>query len=528
MTQAQTSKSQGGGAPAKTAITPTREENYPEWYQQVIRAADLAENSPVRGCMVIKPWGYALWENMQKSLDGMFKATGHKNAYFPLFIPLSFLEKEAAHVEGFAKECAVVTHHRLVAGPNGGLIPDPESLLEEPLVVRPTSETIIGAMFAKWVETYRDLPLLINQWANVVRWEMRTRLFLRTAEFLWQEGHTVHATADEAMEETKRMLDVYSDFAQDYMAVPVIKGEKTAGERFPGAVNTYCIEAMMQDRKALQAGTSHFLGQNFSKASEIKYLSAANTQEYAWTTSWGVSTRLIGAMVMTHGDDDGLVLPPALAPAHVVIMPITMKADDPNAIMNYCQKLADDLRVIPFRGRRIEVEIDKRELRGGDKAWGWIKSGVPIRLEIGPRDMANDSVFMGRRDKPHKEKTAMKRADFVAGVSAILDEMQSNLYERALAFRNQHTRVIDSKNEFYDFFTPKSKNVEQPEIHGGFALSHFNGDPAIEARVKDELGVTVRCIPLPGEIEDADPDHPGKCVITGEPSKQRVVWAKAY
>jgi prolyl-tRNA synthetase len=453
----------------------------------------------------------------------MFKATGHKNAYFPLFIPLSFLEKEASHVEGFAKECAVVTHHRLVQGPGGGLIPDPKSVLEEPLIVRPTSETIIGAMFAKWVQSYRDLPLLINQWANVVRWEMRTRLFLRTAEFLWQEGHTVHATAEEAMEETLRMLDVYAEFAEHCMAMPVIKGEKTAGERFPGAVNTYCIEAMMQDRKALQAGTSHFLGQNFSRASEIKYLSASGSQEFAWTTSWGVSTRLIGAMVMTHSDDDGLILPPRLAPAHVVIIPITMKADDPAKVMNYCHKLADDLRVIPYHGRRIEVEIDNRDMRGGDKVWGWIKAGVPLRVEIGPRDMANDAVFVGRRDKAHKDKTSMPRQQFVQGISELLDEMQAGMFARAKAFRKQHTRVIDSKDEFHSFFTPKSKDSEQPEIHGGFAMSHFCGDPAVEAQVKDDLGVTVRCIPTKDEH-----GGPGTCVITGKPSSQRVVWAKAY
>ncbi len=506
----------------QTAITPTREENYPEWYQQVIRAADLAENSPVRGCMVIKPWGYALWENMQRTMDGMFKATGHKNAYFPLFIPLSFLAKEAEHVEGFAKECAVVTHHRLVHDPKtGGLIPDPQSVLEEPLIVRPTSETIIGAMFAKWVQSYRDLPLLINQWANVVRWEMRTRLFLRTTEFLWQEGHTVHATAEDAMEETLRMLDVYADFAENWMAMPVIKGEKTAGERFPGAVNTYCIEAMMQDRKALQAGTSHFLGQNFAKASEIKYLSAAGAQEFAWTTSWGVSTRLIGAMVMSHSDDDGLILPPRLAPAHVVIIPITMKADDPSKVMNYCHKLADDLRVIPYHGRRIEVEIDNRDMRGGDKVWGWIKAGVPLRVEIGPRDMANDAVFVGRRDKAHKDKTSMPRAQFVQEVAGILDDMQKGLFERAKAFRAQYTKSIDSKADFYSFFTPKNK--DQPEIHGGFAMSHFCGDPSVEALVKDELGVTVRCIPIKDENGGA-----GSCVITGKPSMQRVVWAKSY
>ena len=508
----------------KSAISPTREENYPEWYQQVIRAADLAENSPVRGCMVIKPWGYALWENMQHVLDSKFKATGHKNAYFPLFIPLSFLAKEAEHVEGFAKECAVVTHHRLVHGPDGGLVPDPESVLEEPLIVRPTSETIIGAMFAKWVESYRDLPLLINQWANVVRWEMRTRLFLRTAEFLWQEGHTAHATKEEAIDETMRMLDVYASFAQDYMAVPVIKGEKTAGERFPGAVNTYCIEAMMQDRKALQAGTSHFLGQNFSKASDIKFLSEKGALEHAWTTSWGVSTRLIGAMVMAHSDDDGLVLPPRLAPAHVVIIPITMKADDPSAVMNYCQKLADDLRVYPFHGRHIEVEIDKRDMRGGDKVWSWIKAGVPIRVEVGPRDMANDAVFMARRDKAHNEKTSMPRAQFVQSITKLLDEIQANIFNRALTFRDSHMKTIDDKDAFESFFTPK--NAVQPESHGGFAISHFCGEPEVEAKVKDELGVTVRCIPVRGQIPQAD--EPGRCVITGKPSPQRVVWAKAY
>ncbi len=325
----------------QTAITPTRADDYPEWYQQVVRAGELAEQSAVRGCMVIKPWGYALWENMQRGLDRMFKETGHVNAYFPLFIPLSYLEKEAEHVEGFAKECAVVTHHRLEAGPDGKLVPTGK--LEEPLVVRPTSETIIGATYAKWVKSYRDLPILINQWANVVRWEMRTRLFLRTTEFLWQEGHTAHATRAEAEEETRKMLDVYATFAQDYMAMPVIRGEKTAGERFPGAVNTYSIEAMMQDRKALQAGTSHFLGQNFSKAQEIKFLSAEGREEFAWTTSWGVSTRLVGALVMTHGDDDGLVLPPRLAPEHVVILPITRNDEERGPVLEYCQKLKREL-----------------------------------------------------------------------------------------------------------------------------------------------------------------------------------------
>ena len=423
----------------------------------------------------------------------------------------------------------MVTHHRLVPDPTpgkGGLIPDPESKLDEPLVVRPTSETIIGEMFARWVQSYRDLPLLINQWCNIVRWEMRTRLFLRTTEFLWQEGHTVHATSPEAMEETLRMLEVYADFAQNFMAVPVIKGEKTAGERFPGAVNTYCIEAMMQDRKALQAGTSHFLGQNFAKASQIKYLSAAGAQELAWTTSWGVSTRLIGAMVMAHSDDDGLILPPRLAPAHVVIIPITMKADDPQIVMNYCQKLADDLRVIPYHGRRIEVEIDARDMRGGDKIWGWIKAGVPLRVEIGPRDVAADAVFAGRRDQDHKAKTAVPRRQFVEQIVQTLEEMQQALFRRAQMFRERHTRSIDSKDEFYAFFTPK--NAEQPEIHGGFALAHFSGEPELEATIKDELGVTVRCIPLKGQIEGADESAPGTCPFTGKPSKQRVLWAKAY
>jgi len=512
---------------AKTAISPTREENYAEWYQQVVRAADLAETSPVRGCMVIKPWGYSIWENIQRTLDRMFKETGHRNAYFPLFIPLSFLQKEAEHVEGFAKECAVVTHHRLEMGPDGKLIPAPSSELEEPLVVRPTSETIIGASFAKWVQSYRDLPLLINQWANVVRWEMRTRLFLRTAEFLWQEGHTAHATKEEAVEETMKMLKVYATFAQEWMAMPVIQGEKTEGERFPGAVDTYCIEAMMQDRKALQAGTSHFLGQNFAKASEIIFLNENNEQVHAWTTSWGVSTRLVGGLIMTHSDDDGLILPPRLAPAHVVIIPVTHKAETAAAVTEYCEQVAKELRGQTFAGEPVRVEVDARDMRGGDKAWQWIKRGVPVRVEIGPRDMDGDSVFMARRDRAHKEKTGVPRSQFVSGIASLLQEIQDEIYRRASEHRDANTRRIDDTKEFEEFFTPKKQETENspPEIHGGFALSHFCGDPEVEADVKQRLGVTVRCIPLDGF---AGEDEQGKCIITGKPSARRVVWAKSY
>jgi len=504
----------------RTAITPTRAENYAEWYQQVIRAADLAENSPVRGCMVIKPWGYSLWENTQRVLDDMFKATGHSNAYFPLFIPLSFLQKEAAHVEGFAKECAVVTHHRLEMGPDGKLVPAGE--LEEPLIVRPTSETIIGDAFSRWVQSYRDLPLLINQWANVVRWEMRTRMFLRTTEFLWQEGHTAHATREEAVAETMRMLDVYATFAEDWMALPVIKGEKTAGERFPGADHTYCIEAMMQDRKALQAGTSHFLGQNFAKASDITFLDANGVQQHAWTTSWGMSTRMIGGLIMTHSDDDGLIVPPRIAPAHVVIIPIFRSDEERAQVLEYCNSVARELRAQRFVDRPVLVIVDERDERGGDKVWHWIKKGVPLRLEIGPRDMQKDSVFVARRDKGHKDKQSVARGEFVANIAGTLQSIQDSLLERARAYRDQHTHRIDSKEEFYAFFTAPREEENQPApIHGGFALTHFSGDVDLERQIKEDLSVTVRCIPQ--ERSEA-----GTCPFTGKPSAQRVVWAKAY
>ena len=502
----------------RSAISPTREEDYPEWYQQVVKASDMADRSPVRGCMVIKPWGYALWENIQRLLDGMFKQSGVKNAYFPLFIPLEFLEREAAHVEGFAKECAVVTHHRLEKGPDGKLVPG--GPLAEPLVVRPTSETIIGDAFSRWVTSYRDLPLLINQWANVVRWEMRTRVFLRTSEFLWQEGHTVHASAQEARERTRQMLEVYAGLAQDDLAMPVIKGRKTAGERFPGAVDTLCIEAMMQDRKALQAGTSHFLGQNFAKASNIRFQTADETESFAWTTSWGVSTRLIGGLIMTHSDDDGLVLPPRIAPQQIVLLPIARTPEETTLVRNYTDQLAAELGEIRYGGRPLQVETDTRDI-GGARGWEWIKKGVPLRVEIGPRDIAKDAVFVGRRDQEHKQKSAVPRGQFIATVTTILDEIQHNLFERARSLRQANTRVIDDLEDFNAFFTPR--NSEKPEIHGGFALAHWCGSAECEVRIKERLAVTIRCIPF-----DKPTKESGCCVECGEASERRVVFAKAY
>src|SRR4030088_1744330 len=417
----------------KSAISPRREEDFPEWYQQVVRAAELAEPSDVRGCMVIRPWGYGLWKNMQRHLDAMFRAPGHRNAYFPLFIPLSYFAKEAEHVEGFAKECAVVTHSRLEVGADGKM--KPASPLNEPLVVRPTSETIIGAAYAKWVQSYRDLPILINQWANVVRWEMRPRIFLRTTEFLWQEGHTVHETEAEGREETKRMLDVYEEFGRDQDAVPVFHGEKSESERFPGAVQTLSIEAMVQDRKAIQAGTSHFLGQNFSRASGIQFQTRDGKQEFGWTTSWGMTTRMIGTLIMAHADDDGLVLPPRIAPTHIVIIPIPPREEPRAAVLDAADKLAAQLRSVRYFDAPVEVEIDRRDLGGGVKNWEWIKKGVPLRVELGPRDLESGHVAVSRRDQPVKSKEFLSREELVRRAVELLDSIQSDLFQRAKEFR---------------------------------------------------------------------------------------------
>ena len=515
----------------KSAISPRRAEDFPEWYQQVIRAADMAESSDVRGCMVIKPWGYGIWENMQRALDAMFKATGHRNAYFPLFIPLSYMQKEAEHVEGFAKECAVVTHHRLELNAEGKMVP--ASPLTEPLVVRPTSETIIGASYAKWVQSYRDLPILINQWANVVRWEMRPRLFLRTTEFLWQEGHTVHETEAEARAETRQMLEVYETFVRDHLAVPVFTGEKSESERFPGAVQTLCIEAMVQDRKAIQAGTSHFLGQNFSRSSGIQFQTRDGKQEFGWTTSWGMSTRMIGTVIMMHADDDGLILPPRIAPTQIVILPVTPKPETRDTVLAAAHELAAQLRAVTWHGAPLEVHVDQRDLGGGVKNWEWIKKGVPLRVELGPRDLESGNIAVSRRDglavtevaDPGKPgtKSFLPSSDFVRQAAGLLDSIQQNLFDRALAFRNEHTRIIDTKEEFYDFFTPQ--NPAKPEIHGGFALAHWNGSRAVEEQVKNDLKVTIRCIPFD---DPANPPAPGRCVISGEPSSRRVLWARSY
>jgi prolyl-tRNA synthetase len=498
----------------QNAISPARAEDFPEWYQQVVRAADLAENSEVRGCMVIKPWGYGIWELIQHQLDAYFKETGHKNAYFPLLIPVSYLEKEATHVEGFATECAVVTHHRLELV-DGKMVPSGK--LTEPFVIRPTSETIIGAAFARWVQSYRDLPLLINQWANVMRWEMRPRLFLRTAEFLWQEGHTAHETAEEAMVETKLMHDVYERFLRDHLAIPVIPGEKTEAERFPGALNTYTVEAMVQDRKAIQAGTSHFLGQNFSKAAGIEFEGREGRREHAWTTSWGVSTRLIGTLIMAHGDDDGIILPPRVAPSQVVILPVTPKPETRDAVLAACRDLAAQLRGQRYHGDPVRVEVDERDLGGGVKNWEWIKKGVPVRIEIGPRDLESGSVALTRRDQGPKDKAFIPMAGAVESIEATLQSIHDTLLERATAFREANTVEIGSMDDLKAFFA-------NDQTGGGFALAHWAGSAEDEDALAKELKITVRCIPNDPALRGG----PGTCIGTAKAAEGRVVFAKAY
>lgn len=501
----------------KNAIEPTREEDYSEWYQQVIKAADLAENSPVRGCMVIKPWGYAIWEKIRNYLDKRIKETGHQNLYFPLFVPVSYLEKEAKHVEGFAKECAVVTHHRLEEK-DGKLLP--ASPLEEPLVIRPTSEAIIGEAFSRWVSSFRDLPLLTNQWANIVRWEMRTRLFLRTTEFLWQEGHTVHATAEEASEESLRMLEVYRELVEDVMMMPAILGEKSESERFPGAKHTYCFEVMMQDRKALQGGTSHDLGQNFSKAFNIRFNNQDGELEYAHTTSWGVTTRLIGSLIMVHGDDDGLRLPPRIAPHQVVIVPVVPREDKKEEVYAYIDLLKKELEQQSFCGEKIEVHVDSRDMRGGEKWWDWIKKGVPLTVEVGPRDVENGALVFARRDDSTHKKEKMKRNEFVQKVSETLLEMQRNYFEEAKRYKEEHTRDdIDTFEELKAFFAPK--NEKKPEIHGGFVRAKWCEDPKTEAMF-DDLKVAIRCIPFEQR------GNVGRCILTGKEATKDVVIAKSY
>lgn len=501
----------------KNAISPTREEDYSEWFQQVIKAADMAENSPVRGCMAIKPWGYGIWERIQRQLDDRIKATGHENAYFPLFIPLSYLQKEAEHVEGFAKECAVVTHHRLEEK-DGKLVP--AAPLEEPLIVRPTSEMIIGESFSRWIESWRDLPMLINQWANVVRWEMRPRIFLRTTEFLWQEGHTVHATEAEAIEETLKMLEVYRSFMEDVLAIPVILGEKSEGEKFPGAETTYTLEAMMQDHKALQGGTSHYLGQNFSKAQNIRFSDKNGELQYGYTTSWGVTTRMIGAMIMVHGDDDGLRLPPRIAHKQIIIIPVIPKPELEESVFAYADSIAETLRKVVWHDYPLSVHVDKRDKRGGDKNWEWIKKGAPIRIEVGPRDMEKNSVVVCRRDKDPKEKAFISFADLPEHIPATLQQIQDGYYESAKAYRDANIRTdIENFEQLRAFFTPK--NEDKPEIHGGFVKAKWCCEAGTEDVLK-ELKVTVRCLPL------AQSNTVGKCILTGRPATREAIFAKAY
>ena len=484
----------------------TQEEDYSQWYNDIVKKADLAENSAVRGCMVIKPYGYAIWENMHDALDKMFKDTGHVNAYFPLFIPKSFLCREADHVEGFAKECAVITHYRLKNDPNGGVMVDPEAKLEEELIVRPTSETIIWDTYKNWIQSYRDLPVLCNQWANVVRWEMRTRLFLRTAEFLWQEGHTAHATREEAVIEAEKMLNVYAEFAEKFMAMPVLKGIKSINERFAGAEDTYCIEALMQDGKALQAGTSHFLGQNFAKAFDVKFLNKENVLDYVWATSWGVSTRLIGALIMSHSDNNGLVLPPKLAPLQVVIIPIYKTEDQLQAISEKVAVLKATLVT-----KNISVKFDDDDSkRSGWKFNEYELKGVPVRIAIGPRDLENNQVEIARRDTLEKHTASFD--GLVEHIETLLEDIQQNIYNKALKFREENTHKADTWEEFEDILDNK----------GGFVLAHWDGTSETEEAIKEKTKATIRVIPFDSEKEE------GKCILTGKPSAQRVVFARAY
>ena len=483
-----------------------REDNYSQWYNELVVKADLAEQSAVRGCMVIKPYGYAIWEKMQRQLDDMFKATGHQNAYFPLLIPKSFLSREADHVEGFAKECAVVTHYRLKNDPDGkGVVVDPEAALEEELIIRPTSETIIWNTYKNWIHSYRDLPVLVNQWANVFRWEMRTRMFLRTAEFLWQEGHTAHATREEAEAEARKMLDVYAEFAQDYMAVPVVKGVKSANERFAGALDTFTIEAMMQDGKALQSGTSHFLGQNFAKAFDVTFMNKENKPEYVWATSWGVSTRLMGALIMTHSDDNGLVLPPRLAPLQVVIVPIYKTAEDLAKLSAKVEPL-----VAALRSKGISVKYDDADnKRPGFKFADYEVKGVPVRLALGMRDLENGTVELFRRDTLEKESVPFEGIE--ERIPYLLDDIQNSLFRKALEHRERMTTTADTYEEF-------KEKIEK----GGFVLAHWDGTPETEEKIKEETKATIRCIPFEGD------KTPGKCMVTGKPSACRVVFARSY
>jgi prolyl-tRNA synthetase len=494
----------------KTAINPTREQDYPNWYQEVVKQADLAEHAPVRGCMVIKPYGFLLWENIKNILDKKIKDTGHENAYFPLFVPLSYLEKEAKHVDGFAKECAVVTHHRLEKK-DGKLVPSENAKLEEPLIVRPTSEMIIGEMFSKWINSYRDLPLLINQWANVVRWEMRTRLFLRTTEFLWQEGHTAHQFKQEAIDEVFKMLNVYKNLLENYLAIPTVIGKKTKLEKFPGADDTYTLENMMQDGKALQSGTSHYLGQNFAKSSNIKFSNEKGELEYAYTTSWGVTTRLIGSLIMVHSDDNGLVIPPKIAPYQIVILPIIHDESLKDNVIKYVKNLQESLNNISYHNKNIEVKIDSRNLRGGEKKWLWIKKGVPLILEIGPKDIENSNIMFTRRDT--LEKSVLSTDKFLKTLTTILDDMQNNLFEKANKFLQDNTHTLNDKDQFYKFFS-KNKNK-------GFVKAYFCENEEEEEKIKKDLSVTVRCLDLDESKED-------KCIFCSKKTKKLATFAKAY